>query len=220
MQHPAVAYVAPFAAFMLLLAVQDYVPLPQETEFGLRVVLLGFVLWFFSRRVLDFRISRPLGTVLVGVGVFVLWVGPELLFPGYHAHWLFSNPVTGAVRSSLQAGAAEHPLILVLRSLRAIVIVPMAEELFWRGWLMRWMIRSDFEKVPLGEYAPKAFWIVALLFAAEHGPFWDLGLAAGIVYNYWILKTRRLGDVIWAHAITNALLCCYVIYTHKWEFWL
>jgi CAAX prenyl protease-like protein len=212
--------VAPFAAFMVLLAAQSYVPLPQAWEFALRIVLLSFVLWFFSRRVLDLGMSRPLGTVMVGALVFVLWVGPDALFPGYRSHWLFSNPLFGAARTRLSAEAAQSPVALLLRSIRAIVLVPMLEELFWRGWLMRWIIRQDFLKVPLGTYAPKSFWIVALLFAAEHGPYWDVGLMAGIVYNYWMCKTRRLGDLIWAHAITNGLLCLYVIYTHKWEFWL
>jgi CAAX prenyl protease-like protein len=100
------------------------------------------------------------------------------------------------------------------------VIVPLIEELFWRGWLMRWIIRPDFQKVPLGSYNPKAFWIVALLFAAEHGPYWDVGLVAGVIYNWWMCRTRRLGDLIWAHAITNAALCLYIIVTKKWEFWL
>ena len=69
--------------------------------------------------------------------------------------------------------------VLALRLFRAVVIVPVVEELFWRAWLMRWLIDADFEKVPLGAYAPRAFWIVALLFASEHGPYWDVGLACG-----------------------------------------
>jgi uncharacterized protein len=44
-------------------------------------------------------------------------------------------------------------------------IAPVVEELFWRAWLMRWLINSDFRKVPLGTYAPLAFWITAILFA-------------------------------------------------------
>lgn len=220
LQHPAVPYVLPFAAFLLLLAIQDWVPLPQALEFGLRLVVLGALIWFVSRRVLDVGISNPIGTVLIGLGVFVLWVAPDALIPGYRQSRLFQNPVVGAIHSSLRTGSAEDPLALTLRSIRAIAIVPIVEELFWRGWLMRWIVDPDFEKVPLGKYAPRAFWLVALLFAAEHGPYWDVGLMAGIVYNAWMCKVKRLGDLIWAHAITNAALCAYVLYTHKWEFWL
>lgn len=205
---------------MFFLAIQNWVPLPQAVEFALRIVVVGAAIWFFSRRVLDFGVSRPVGTVLIGLGVFLIWIAPDVLFPGYRQHWLFSNSVVGSVKSSLAPGATESTTVLLLRSMRAILIVPIVEELFWRGWLMRWIIRPDFETTPLGTYQPKAFWIVAVLFAAEHGPYWDVGLAAGAIYNWWMCRTRRLGDLIWAHAITNAALCAYVIYTRKWEYWL
>lgn len=218
--HPAVPYVLPFAVFITLLAIQDWVPLPQYLEFGLRLLILAAVLWVFSRKVVHLGMSNPAGTVAIGLAVFVLWIAPDALFPGYRRHWLFNNSMVGAVHTSLHTGSAEDTLTLILRSLRAIVIVPVVEELFWRGWLMRWMIRSDFEKVPLGTYALRAFWLVALLFAAEHGPYWDVGLMAGVVYNFWMCRVKRLGDLIWAHAITNGALCAYVVVTHKWEFWL
>jgi uncharacterized protein len=219
MNHPAVPYVLPFAVFILLLGIQSWIPLPQKVEFGLRIVILSVVLWY-SRRVVDLGVSHVVGTVAVGLGVFVLWIAPDLLFAGYRQHWLFHNFVTGSAGSSLRAGVAGDPGALALRSLRAILIVPIVEELFWRGWLMRYLIRTDFLKVPLGAYSAAAFWTVALLFAAEHGPYWDVGLLAGIVYNWWMCRTKRLGDLIWAHAITNAALCAYVLLTHKWEYWL
>lgn len=220
LDHPAAPYVLPFGVFMLLLAIQNWVPLDQGIEFGLRILILATVLWVFSRHVIDLGMSHPLGTIAIGAGVFLLWIAPDKLIPGYRQLWPFHNPVMGAVHSSLQAGSREDTLTLVLRSLRAIVIVPVVEELFWRGWLMRWLIRPDFRSVPLGTYSPRAFWIVALLFAAEHGPYWDVGLIAGVIYNAWMCRTKRLGDVIWAHAITNAMLCGYVVYTQEWEFWL
>ena len=220
LKHPAVPWVLPFAVFMLLLALQDVAPVPQRIEFVLRILILGAVLWIFSRRVIDLGVSRPLGTAAVGVGVFLLWIAPDMLFPGYRQHWLFHNSVVGAIHTSLRTGSVDDPLTLALRSMRAILIVPIVEELFWRGWLMRYIARSDFESLPLGTYSRSAFWIVALLFAAEHGPYWDVGLAAGIVYNWWMCKTRRLGDLIWAHAITNAALCAWVLITHQWEYWL
>lgn len=220
LRHPAVPWVGPFAVFIFLLAIQSYVPLPQAVEFGLRIAILSAVIWFLSRHILDFGMARPLGTVAVGIGVFLIWIAPDLLIPGYREHWLFRNSITGGISSSLAAGSAQDPLTLALRSIRAIMIVPIVEELFWRGWLMRWIIKPEFEQVPLGTYDTRAFWIVALLFATEHGAYWDVGLIAGVIYNWWMVRTRRLGDLIWAHAITNAALCAYVIYTKKWEYWL
>ena len=85
---------------------------------------------------------------------------------------------------------------------------------------MRWIIDKDFRKVPLGTYAAGAFWIVALLFSTEHGPYWEVGLATGIVYNWWIVRTRNLADCIVAHAVTNGLLSAYVLLTGQWQYWL
>ena len=109
---------------------------------------------------------------------------------------------------------------LAIRTLSCAVVVPLVEELFWRGWLMRWLEGHDFRKVPLGAYMPFAFWTVAILFASEHGPYWEVGLAAGIVYNWWIVRTKNLADVILAHAVTNALLSGYVLSAGQWQYWL
>jgi CAAX prenyl protease-like protein len=86
--------------------------------------------------------------------------------------------------------------------------------------MMRWLINPEFLKVPLGKYAPAAFWLVAVLFASEHGAYWEVGLAAGIVYNWWIVRCRNLADCILAHAVTNALLAAYVLYAGQWQYWL
>jgi hypothetical protein len=85
---------------------------------------------------------------------------------------------------------------------------------------MRWLIQKDFLSVPLGSYLPSAFWITAILFASEHGPYWDVGLAAGLLYNWWMVRTRSLADCILAHAVTNACLAAYVVCAGKWQYWL
>ncbi len=100
------------------------------------------------------------------------------------------------------------------------MLVPIIEELFWRGWVMRWLIDRDFTKIPLGTYLPSAFWITAVLFASEHGPYWEVGLAAGVIYNWWMLRTRSLADCILAHAITNGALAVYVVTAGAWRYWL
>jgi len=214
-----VAYVLPFAVFLGFLAVQKYFPLPANAEFAVRDVLLAAVLFGFSRSVIQLRPSRTIETLLLGVAVFVIWVGPDLLFPTYRQHWLFQNDILGKLTVTTPGSVLLSPWVLVPRILQAVVFVPMLEELFWRGWLMRWLISPNFEKVPLGAYQAGAFWITAALFASEHGPYWDVGLVAGIAYNWWMIRTRSLADCILAHAVTNGCLCWYVVATHRWEYW-
>lgn len=64
-----------------------------------------------------------------------------------------------------------------------------------------------------------AFWVVAVLFGVEHGPLWDVGIVTGVLYNWWMVRTRSLGDLILVHAITNACLSAYVLASGKWEYW-
>ena len=214
-----VAYVLPFAVFLGFLALQKYFPLPPNIEFITRDLLLAGVLLGFSRHVIELKPARPLETLILGVAVFILWVGPDLLFPAYRQHWLFQNSILGQLTVSIPGSVPQSPAVLWPRILQAVVFVPILEELFWRGWLLRWLISPHFEKVPLGAYQAGAFWITAVLFASEHGPYWDVGLIAGVAYNWWMIRTRSLADCIWAHAVTNACLCWYVVATHRWEYW-
>jgi CAAX prenyl protease-like protein len=205
---------------MGFLALHSVWPLPDLTDQILRVTVMTAVLWFIARPVIDLRVRNLVATVAIGIAVFVVWIAPDLLFKGYRHFWLFENALTGKAETSMSSGAALNWPVLALRMIRAVVIVPIIEELFWRAWMMRWLIDNDFEKVPLGKYTAQSFWIVAVLFASEHGAYWDVGLAAGIIYNWWMVRTRSLGDLILAHAVTNGILGAYVIAFGKWEYWL
>jgi hypothetical protein len=207
-------------AFIAMLAVRSRLPLGPEVEYPLRVLLTCAVLLVTSRGRVEFRASRAASSVALGVLVFLVWIGPEALWPGYRLHWLFRNPLTGGDGGWLSGEAHSNAAFLALRALGSALLVPVIEELFWRGWLMRWIIRSDFLNVPLGAYTPWSFWITAILFASEHGPYWEVGLITGALYNWWMLRTRRLADCILAHAVTNGCLAAYVILAGKWQYWL
>jgi CAAX prenyl protease-like protein len=216
----ALPYIAPFLLYVALLAVEKYIPLSPVILYTARIVIVTIVVWVLSRQVVSFRVVSAVLSVIVGLIVFVIWVGPDLLIYNYREHWLFRNPLTGAPVSSLPGELKESYFFLIVRSLGSLALVPVIEELFWRAWMMRWLINSDFEKVPLGTYQPFSFFVVALLFAAEHGPYWEVGLLAGLVYNWWMVRTKSLGDCILAHAVTNAVLAAYVIFRAQWQYWL
>ena len=212
-------YIAPFLAFVGIMALERVVPLPPEWLYLARFIIVAGLIAVFSRPYLSFRPSYPLASVALGVVVFVIWVAPDVLF-GYRHFWLFENSLTGSAVTSLPAGLKSNVGFMVLRTVSSAMLVPILEELFWRGWMMRWLINTDFLSVPLGKYVPSAFWIVAVLFASEHGPYWEVGLLAGIAYNWWIIRTRNLTDCIIAHGVTNAVLAGYVLVTGQWQYWL
>jgi CAAX prenyl protease-like protein len=216
----APAYIAPFAVFVLLLAVRRWIPLQPEVWAPGRLVLVAGVLVVFSRRLIFRPPVFPIGSILLGAAVLVIWIGPDLIWRGYRDSWLFHNSITGEAVSSLPTRVKTHALFICVRVAESTILVPILEELFWRGWLMRWLIHTDFRSVPLGQYTHFSFWMVAALFASEHGPYWEVGFAAGIAYNWWLVRTRSLADCILAHAVTNALLAAYVLLNDQWQYWL
>ena len=217
--NPSLPYTLPFIAFFAFLGLQDYLKFLGAWEYPIRVAILVVVLWVCSRHVIDLRVRSFFPTVLIGLAVFVIWIAPDLLFPGYRNHWLFQNSIAGQIKSSLPEELRSNWLVLITRAIRAIILVPIIEELFWRAWLMRWLINADFQKVPLGTYSTYSMVITAMLFASEHGPYWDVGLVAGFIYNWWMIRTKSLGDCILAHAITNGVLSAYVIASNQWQYW-
>jgi CAAX prenyl protease-like protein len=219
-EYPVISYVAPFALFLVILGLKDVFPLGIQWTYPIQVVLVSALLLAVSRREMSWAPQRPLGAVLVGLLVFVVWIGPDLMWSAYRHHWLFENSLTGKAESSLPVELRTDTIFLIFRMFGTAIVVPIVEELFWRGWLMRYLINADFMKVPLGTYSAIAMWITAVLFATEHGPYWDVGLLAGLIYNWWMLRSRNLSDCMIAHGVTNAALGVYVVVRGHWEYWL
>ena len=36
--------------------------------------------------------------------------------------------------------------------MRLVIVVPLLEEIFWRGFLLRYLIHQDFMRVPFGTF--------------------------------------------------------------------
>ena len=219
-RHPALPYVAPFAVFMLLLAGLPPLALPPRADAVVRVTILAATLLLVSRSAIDLRVTKWLGTLAVGTGVFLVWIAPDLIVPGWRSHAAFQNGITGSLTVSMPVEGQQDWVVLSLRIARAALLVPILEELFWRAWLPRFLDARDFRTRPLGTFTTLSFVATTILFAAEHGPFWEVGLAAGLAYNWWMMRTRSLGDLIVAHGVTNLLLSLFVLYTERWEFWM
>lgn len=220
-QYPSLPWIAPFAVFMILLAVGPSLPIPQPWESIFRVGVLVAVLLTISRDVvLSLRIRHALPSVLLGLAVCAMWVAPDQIFPGWREHWIFQNSITGTVKTTIAPSELADPLVVILRVIRAALLVPILEELFWRGWLPRWIVNNDWQKVPLGTFNVMAFVATAVLFASEHGPFWEVGLLCGLIYNWWMWKTKSLGDLVLVHAVTNAALSGFVMVTKQYAYWM
>jgi hypothetical protein len=138
-RRATIAYVAPFLAFVGIMAVERLIPLPPQWLYPVRFLIVTALIGALSWPYLSFRPSAPLASIAIGVAVFVIWVAPDLLF-GYRHHWLFENSLTGAAASSLAPHLKANIGFMLLRSFSSAILIPILEELFWRGWMMRWLI--------------------------------------------------------------------------------
>src|SRR5438045_7691797 len=114
--NATLAFIAPFVAFVGIMALERLIPLPVEWLYLIRfTVVLALVAWV-SWPYLSFRPSFPLASIGIGIAVFIIWVGTDVLFAARH-HWLFENPITGQAASSLPAGLKRTVAFILLRTI-------------------------------------------------------------------------------------------------------
>ena len=101
-----------------------------------------------------------------------------------------------------------------------VVVGPIVEEVFWRGFLMRYLLNNrDFQSVTIGWATPISFLITTSLIALAHGQRWPQAMASATVLGLWFVMTRGLGNVMAAHAMANLTLGVYVLLSKSWFLW-
>jgi len=181
----------------------------------------------------SFRARNLLPALAVGAGVFVFWVVPGSewfgrLVPGVAAFWeRFAVWPWGETRDLAKAAAESAALyapettgwpLFAVHMLGTGIVIALAEEFFWRGYLLRAARTPDFLDLPVGAFHAVSFFAVTAVFAAEHTEF-IAGFAAGLAYGLLYLKTRDIWAACVAHGATNLALGFYVLATGHWEFW-
>jgi CAAX prenyl protease-like protein len=225
----AMPRILPFALFMAFIALESLIrwltgPAPSsETAisptllwlYPLRIaVVLSALLYLWPayqelRNTLCSNVSEALLVLVVGILVYVAWVRMDW-------SWAMQGQPTGY--NPFQAGTGAGIVLAAIRIFGAVVVVPVMEELFWRSFLIRYVVTPTFTTVRLGTFTPLSFGITVVLFGLEHH-LWLAGMLAGVAYNLILYKTRRLWPCILAHAITNLLLGIHVLLTGEWHWW-
>jgi CAAX prenyl protease-like protein len=108
---------------------------------------------------------------------------------------------------------------IAFRVLAAVVTVPIAEELAFRGYLLRRLISADFEAVSFQAFTWFSLFASSLFFGLMHGERWLAGTLAGVLYALATMRSGRIGDAVVAHATTNLLLAAYVLVFGRWGLW-
>ena len=223
--HPAAVRVEPFVIFVLLTAAQGKFGAASAYWFYLAKTLVGAWLIFASRPlVTEMRWAISWEAVLVGVGIFGLWVGISGEWTTQSSLWMklgFSHPpekFVAAWNPNEHFGSALAWLFIATRILGSTFIVPPLEEVFYRSFLYRYLASQNFLSVPLDKFLPRPFIITALVFGFSHNE-WLAGILCGAAFQWLALRKNRLGDAMTAHAITNFLLGIWVVTRGAWQFW-
>ena len=219
-RNPTAAYLAPFLAVVLAQMLTEAFFNSSPALYPLRVILGGAVLAYYWRSiaalrppadVVAARASGPVWAVLAGGAVFVMWLGLGEFSPSTHPP---PDP---------RAALSGWPLWLValwvtVRAIGSVVIIPIVEEVAFRGFLLRRLVAADFQSVTPGRFTWLAILISSLLFGLLHGQ-WLAGTLAGLAYAAVYARRGRLGDAILAHATTNGLITVVALVTGKWALW-
>lgn len=211
----SIDYWIPLIAFGVLTVGESYLPdawFPAAYIFKAIVVTACLFIWRAPLADIRPDAGVVLPSVLLGLVVFVLWIGIDKLVPYPHL-----GSRTAFDPGSLQ-GSAWWPIFLTARLYGLVLMVPVMEEIFWRSFLLRYLTQSDFQKLPIGTFSTSALWIMVAASAFAH-PEWLVAVIASLAYAFWIKRTRSLFGAIVAHATTNGALGVYVLATREWHYW-
>jgi len=220
--------VFPFAVFMAFIMLEEGVrfllgkgaiavpPVSLLYLYPVRACAVAVALAYVLPRCSELRfpdfadIGRTTVSILAGLLIFVAWI---------HMDWSWGaqgkppslNPFT-------LPGSLMPTIFVAVRLFGAVILVPVIEELFWRSFLTRYLIRKEFAEVPIGSFTWPSFLFSTILFGLEHH-FIIAGIMAGAVFNLILYRTKSIAQCIIAHSVANLALSAYVLATGAWYFW-
>ncbi len=195
---PNAALILPFVALMAAsVGASALFPHP-DLGYPLKAFAMAAALAIFARTYR--RLAWSPDPVAAGAGLLVGMV------------WIALAPPAGAQDAILagalaELGALSFALWLAARLLGTVLLVPVVEELFFRGYVLG---RLEGIAGRAGAVA-----LSSVLFAMLHGRWIEAGLA-GTVFALVLLRRGRLGDAIVAHVAANLVIALWAVARSDW----
>jgi membrane protease YdiL (CAAX protease family) len=220
------AYPWIYTAKLVLVIVAMIAVLPGYRTFSWRVSFLsvvvgvvGVVLWIALCHLrLEPKIIGPLDRLL---GSLLQWI------PGLQTDETPSIGLMGMLGTGERSAynsllyMSDQPalawLFLVIRFIGLALIVPVIEEFFLRGFLMRFVVHDQWWQVPFGT-ATRAALVVgtAVPMLMHPGELFAAFVWFSLV-SWLMVRTRNIWDCVVAHGVTNFLLGVYVVMFNQWH---
>lgn len=205
----AAALLVPLMVLMAASAVTSAVSAGFDTLYALRALAASLALWYYRKAYRGLGWSVSWQAAALGIVVFGLWM---VLEPK------IDDSQSDLARGLSQLSPGTAAAWITFRVFGSVLVVPVVEELAFRGYLLRKLTASNFEDVRLGHFTVFAFLTSSLLFGLLHGR-WLAGTLAGMVYALALHRRGQIGDAVLAHVTTNALIAVWVLVMGRWGLW-
>jgi exosortase E/protease (VPEID-CTERM system) len=208
-ENPTATYLVPFLAILAAGMLASALSAGFEALYLLRPIAAGLALYRYWPRLQKMQWRVTWRGPAVGIVVLLVWIIGANLQGG---------------REPLPPTLAAMPVALrltwlAIRAVASATIVPLAEELAFRGFLMRRFVAADFQSVSYRVVGVVALLLSSIVFGLSHGSMWHVGIIAGLLYGAVTVRTGNLGEAVAAHATTNALIAALVLLDGRWQLW-
>ncbi|MBK8010269.1 MAG: exosortase E/protease, VPEID-CTERM system [Deltaproteobacteria bacterium] len=187
-----------------------------DIDFGypVRIVFATLAIaWFWRHLKTDLRGFGSWTSVAVGLFVFALWMVLE-------PQDVDRAEKSAAFRDALGSlDPMARGAFLGLRILGSTLIVPIVEELAFRGYLQRRLLDRDFVHVPFDRFGWVSFLGSSVAFGLLHQR-WVAGILAGMLFSWAQYRRGRLQDAVTAHVVANLLIAGVAVIGGDYALWM
>jgi exosortase E/protease (VPEID-CTERM system) len=216
------AYLLPFLAILAAASVSKLATGTFDWLYPLRFIAAAMALWYFWPELKKLNWRFGWFAPVAGVAVFLIWLTPTWLASLGWTH----QPAASHLGADLAAlSPAARWTWIIIRVAAAVVTVPIAEELAFRGYLARRFVSREFDQVSFTSLSALSICLSSIVFGLEHMKNlmdWQhlaLGALAGLAFAAALRWRGRMGDAVAAHAVSNLLLAAWVLGFGDWAQW-
>jgi len=208
-ENPTAPFLMPLLVILAAGMLSHAVSSGFEVLYPVRLIAAAIALWAYRRHYRGLGWSFSWRGIAAGLALCALWIGVD--------HGSGSGTQMPAALAAMSASG--RGTWILGRALAAIVTVPLAEELAYRGFLMRRIAAAEFETLSFRAVPWPALVGSSLVFGITHGDLWLPGIVAGLTFGCLAIRAGKIGEAVAAHAAANAGIAAYVLLFDQWQLW-